>query len=311
MTENISPKLNSIRNSLNAYTGMDFHNRISTVMSYAYRYLGKKYIKTKQQGGDGGADGVVPQDNLYFAFTADTLSTFANVMAKLEGDLTKLITKVVFESKYTGKVDEFIFVYNTHNNEKHNDMDNRIPHLFDENFCKYKVSFKYQIWNVEDVVMFIRHNIDLNTIQLIIENLNLEDDTRRPEFMSEVRELLNKLIDYKCPIEKTIFRRISTTEKIDKVDLSDIREEIETSLKNPSYFNQLEELITDEHYNRKFMLMKDKIISIYRSCNDLNGVEKFEYLVSATAENLLWPRSITRAMVIYVFDKCDIFSEEQ
>ena len=186
---------------------MDFHNRISTVMSYAYRYLGKKYIKTKQQGGDGGADGVVPQDNLYFAFTADTLSTFANVMAKLEGDLTKLITKVVFESKYTGKVDEFIFVYNTHNNEKHNDMDNRIPHLFDENFCKYKVSFKYQIWNVEDVVMFIRHNIDLNTIQLIIENLNLEDDTRRPEFMSEVRELLNKLIDYKCPIEKTIDRK--------------------------------------------------------------------------------------------------------
>lgn len=300
-----SSMYNGIEHALNGSVAMDFHKRIALCNRYLYRGLGLDYKQTKQLGGDGGADFIVPSQNLYFAFTSETVTSLKSLLNKINHDITRLTSIVIDGEKYTKKIDRFIFIYNTHTNEKQNDQNNEIPKIFNAIFTKY-YKFEYEIWNVEDYIDFLRENANEDIIRLICDEMNFFDYVKSSTALEDVRFLLNKIEDTETTEQSYI--RKSTDAKINDSNLKEVHDDIVSILTTSDFYPRLQKVIIDESYNAKFMAARKKIIDLYNHYYTVyKGYELFSKVINSFKEQMFCSYQTSKLLTIYIFDNCDIF----
>ena len=296
--------LRNIKNCLGNATGLNFHTKITSCLKLYCRYNNIEHTATKQMGGDGGVDFLIPDSNTYFAISGYTDTSLDNTLKKINQDLSRITKCVIKDKEYTTQINNFIFIYNTFGDEKANDRNHKIEDLFKNYFRKF-YKFRYVIWNVEDFVFELEKKCTDDILEKINEELNLLDLDNSPLIIEEIREVLNKVED--VPFVKQNYERKSTKQKIDENNLHIIKQQINDLLTNV-WYAKLEEVIQENEYYKKFSNFKEAVVELYDlGKSKYKGVQLFENIISEVSKRFNCSNSTSKLLVTYLFDRCDIF----
>lgn len=301
---NMRTLLRNIKNCIGNSTALNFHIKVTTCLKLYCRHRDIDFKCTKQMGGDGGVDFLIENSNTYFAISGSVAPSLTSILSKLEHDLSRMKECVLEHKEYTGKIDEFIFIFNTFNDEKPNDREKKIDELFNK-YSDEDHKFKYKIWNVDDFVFELEKRCDDKLLKIISEELNIFDIVNSPLIIDQIRDVLNKVED--SPITTQNFNRKSTKEKINNNNLEIMSYEINNSLTD-IWYSKLEDVIQEPEYNKKFLSFKDAVVEFYNSQkSSYNGSELFEIIISNISRRYNCSNNVSKLLAIYLFDRCDIF----
>ncbi|WP_411354289.1 hypothetical protein [Thomasclavelia ramosa] len=283
---------------------MAFHRNVAACLKVFCRHNSMSFNATKQQGGDKGVDFYIKDNDTYFAFSGSTNTSLDNTIKKIEHDLKRMTECVIDKGYYTGKISKFIFIYNTFGDEKANDPESRIDNLFGKYFDKY-YKFDFAIWNVEDLRVELDNCCSDELLIAIMEEIDLISSNNSPFIMDEIRDVLNKIEDTEKSEQD--FVRKSTSKKIEDNNLTVIKMDIEDFLTD-EWYSRFETVISEPDYNEKFMLFKNAIVNIYNSNKkNFSGLELFDAIIDTVKERYSCSKKASKYLVVYIFDKCDIF----
>lgn len=305
-------------------TGINFQLKVKEVLAVYYRKNGKTYEMPDYYGGDQKNDGWVVEDALFYQIFAptrlkDTLKK--EIQDKFKEDLTKLLQLVLTENKWNGKINEFVFIVNT--------FDNNLPHdssrFFDKEVAKlqkeYNCKFKFKVSN-QDYVKDLLYSVDDEDILKEIASRLRILNTIHPQAVTETTivdlimhissQSTQKNINSKT---NTYYNRISTIKKIEINDLLEIKDEIEGIMSNLDVVEKAVVLINQDILDEeRFERVKSYIIELYDELHKkLHGVELYNEIVTRCmpCNTRGWNfEAPTKFLIIYIFDKCDIFEKE-
>lgn len=305
-------------------TGVNYQLQIKEILRAYYKYIGKTFEMPDYYGGDQKNDGWVVEDAIFYQVFAPTRlkdSLKKEIQDKFKSDLEGLLNIVYNEGKWKGKLKKFIFIVNTFDGNLPHDSESFFDSIVRELKGKYEVEFEYSLVNsdyirdllsdINDIevlkrissTLHIKHLIDFNAItETIIINL-----------IEEISGNLNIKLMGGAGFET--YERISSLNKISINNLEDKREEIENII---SKLDVVEKAVNDINQDilceNKFERVKNFVIDKYSELSDeYEGVKLYNLLVE---ETLTYTNSKSlvqipmKFLIIYIFDKCDIFKKE-
>lgn len=305
-------------------TGINFQIKLKEVFRIYYRHNGKTFEMPDYYGGDQKNDGWVVEDARFYQIFAPTRlkdSLKKEIEDKFKEDLTGLLNLIFNENKWNGRINEFIFIVNT--------FDNNLPHdsqrYFDTEVTalknKYSCDFQFTLTN-QDYVKDILYSIDSEDILKeissrlhILNTVNYKGVTE-----STIVDLIidisnNSALKMMGIRPDSSYKRVSTVKKIEINDLSVYKEEIEGIMSNLDVVEKavstINQSIVDEE---KFERVKSYIITVYDElCATFHGIELYNEMVNKclSCANGPWDfEAPMKFLIIYIFDKCDIFEKE-
>ncbi len=310
---------------LKGVTGINYQLQIKEVLSTYYRYIGKSYEMPDYYGGDQKNDGCVIEDGIFYQIYAPTRlkdSLKKEMQDKFTADLSGLLKIIYVEKKWAGKLNDFIFIVNTFDNNLPHDSERFFETKVKEFKDKYSIDFDFKVVNtdyIRDILTDIQNIEVLKQISATLRIKSMIDyNAITEQIITELiigisGNLNNKLMNDKA--DKS-YNRISSIEKIDINDLSEKKDEIENIISKLDVVeNAVNTINQDILCENKFERVKKFIIEKYVELSDtLHGVELYEALINDVLSyshdkwNLEMPM---RFLVVYVFDKCDIFEKSR
>lgn len=311
----------SIVDVIRGQTGNNFQDSIYIVLKNYYSFLDKTFEMPGAMCGDGKNDGWVKEDSKYYMLHAPIIfkeSFYKSIQSKFRTDLNGL-AKNVYQKKYwSGIINEVIFIVNT--------RDNRLPANVDDAYRKivlecqnlYGVDFKHKVTNLE-YIQDILEELNISTLEAIKFRLNIarETDLNIPnasEIFETIELISNEAMSHHLNDLSTDYIRISTNNKIKLNNLTEVAKEINSIIEKLGIVdNVVNEL--SQHISKydQFNNTKNFIIKIYNENKDkFNGAELYYFMVEHTCDMLgktLNSYSV-RYLIVYIFDKCDIFEKE-
>jgi hypothetical protein len=241
---------------------------------------------------------------------------------KFTADLSGLLKIIYVEKKWAGKLNDFIFIVNTFDNNLPHDSERFFETKVKEFKDKYSIDFDFKVVNtdyIRDILTGIQNIEVLKQISATLRIKSMIDyNAITEQIITELiigisGNLNNKLMNDKA--DKS-YNRISSIEKIDINDLSEKKDEIENIISKLDVVeNAVNTINQDILCENKFERVKKFIIEKYIELSDsLHGVELYEALINDVLSyshdkwNLEMPM---RFLVVYVFDKCDIFEKSR
>jgi len=310
---------------LKGITGINYQLQIKEVLFAYYKYIGKLYEMPDFYGGDQKNDGCVIKDGIFYQIYAPTRlkdSLKKEIQDKFTADLNGLLKIIYEEKKWAGKLNEFIFIVNT--------FDNNLPHdserYFETKVMEFKdiysIDFNFKIVNtdyIRDILILIQ---DIEVLKQISATLHIKSmidfNAITEQIITELiigisGNLNNKLMNN---LTEKSYNRISSIKKIDINDLSEKKEEIENIISKLDVVEIAVNTINqDVLCENKFERVKEFIIEKYVELSaKLHGVNLYESLINDVLSyshdkwNLEMP---IRFLVVYIFDKCDIFEKSR
>ena len=305
-------------------TGINFQLKLKEIFKIYYRNNGKTFEMPDYYGGDQKNDGWVVEDARFYQIFAPTRlknSLKKEIEDKFKDDLTGLLNLIFAENKWNGKINEFVFIINT--------FDNNLPHDSQRFFeievaklkKKYNCDFNFTVSNqdyIKDILYTIDSEESLKEISSRLHILNIVNYTGVTEsvIVDLIIDISNKsALKMMGGKTNTSYNRISTVKKIEINDLLGIKEEIESIMSNLDVVEKavhtINQSILDEE---KFERVKSYIIDLYDElCNDFYGIELYNEIVkrslSCTRDRWDFDAPI-KFLIVYIFDKCDIFEKE-
>lgn len=317
--------IENIVSFLKGITGINYQLQLGEILKIYYEYLGKKYEIPDFYGGDQKNDGYVLEDGLFYQIFAPTRlkkSLKKEIQKKFTEDLSNLLKIIYEEKKWNENLNEFIFIVNTFDNNLPHDSENFFKNKVNMFQEKYSVTFEYKITNtdyirdilteVNDIevlkrisaILRIRNIMDYNAVneQIIMDLIIGIAGNLSSQFMNE--ELVKS------------YQRISSVEKISINSLDEKRDEIERIISKLDVVeNAINTINQDILYENKFERVKKQVINKYIELSaQINGIELYDKLVN---EMLLYSQNKwnfdvpMKFLIIYIFDKCDIFEKER
>jgi hypothetical protein len=310
---------------LKGVTGINYQLQIKEVLSTYYKYIGKSYEMPDYYGGDQKNDGCVIEDGIFYQIYAPTRlkdSLKKEMQDKFTADLSGLLKIIYVEKKWAGKLNDFIFIVNTFDNNLPHDSERFFETKVKEFKDKYSIDFDFKVVNtdyIRDILTGIQNIEVLKQISATLRIKSMIDyNAITEQIITELiigisGNLNNKLMNDKA--DKS-YNRISSIEKIDINDLSEKKDEIENIISKLDVVeNAVNTINQDILCENKFERVKKFIIEKYIELSDsLHGVELYEALINDVLSyshdkwNLEMPM---RFLVVYVFDKCDIFEKSR
>jgi len=310
---------------LKGITGINYQLQIKEVLSAYYKYIGKLYEMPDFYGGDQKNDGCVIKDGIFYQIYAPTRlkdSLKKEIQDKFTADLNGLLKIIYEEKKWAGKLNEFIFIVNT--------FDNNLPHdserYFETKVMEFKdiysIDFNFKIVNtdyIRDILILIQ---DIEVLKQISATLHIKSmidfNAITEQIITELiigisGNLNNKLMNN---LTEKSYNRISSIKKIDINDLSEKKEEIENIISKLDVVEIAVNTINqDVLCENKFERVKEFIIEKYVELSaKLHGVNLYESLINdvLSYSHDKWNLEIPiRFLVVYIFDKCDIFEKSR
>ena len=221
---------------LKGITGINYQLQIKEVLSAYYKYIGKLYEMPDFYGGDQKNDGCVIKDGIFYQIYAPTRlkdSLKKEIQDKFTADLNGLLKIIYEEKKWAGKLNEFIFIVNTFDNNLPHDSERYFETKVKEFKDIYSIDFNFKIVNtdyIRDILILIQ---DIEVLKQISATLHIKSmidfNAITEQIITELiigisGNLNNKLMNN---LTEKSYNRISSIKKIDINDLSEKKEEIE------------------------------------------------------------------------------------
>lgn len=320
--------INSITEYLRGRTGMNFQRLVREVFREYNAYIGKTYEMPDAYGGDKKNDGWVVEDALFYHIYAPARNNDSlkkNMQKKFSEDLDGLLDKVYNQKLWNGKVKEFVFLVNTFDNDLPEDSERYYEKEVKRLQTKYNITFKHSVVNLSyifDVLCEIQDINNLEKISSIMRIRGMADyNAVSEEIMTELilkisdnmnKKFMNSLLNKE---NSNSYNRISTTKKITINDLEDKREEIETIISNLDVVESaVKNINQDILFEDKFERVKNFIVSRYEELtNAYHGIKLYEKLIEDVSSYAGY-EDISEIgvefLIVYIFDKCDIFEKE-
>lgn len=320
--------INSITEYLRGRTGMNFQRLVREVFREYNAYIGKTYEMPDAYGGDKKNDGWVVEDALFYQIYAPARNNDSlkkNMQKKFSEDLDGLLDKVYNQKLWNGKVKEFVFLVNTFDNDLPEDSERYYEKEVKRLQTKYNITFKHSVVNLSyifDVLCEIQDINNLEKISSIMRIRGMADyNAVSEEIMTELilkisdnmnKKFMNSLLNKE---NSNSYNRISTTKKITINDLEDKREEIETIISNLDVVESaVKNINQDILFEDKFERVKNFIVSRYEELtNAYHGIKLYEKLIEDVSSYAGY-EDISEIgvefLIVYIFDKCDIFEKE-
>lgn len=319
--------IEAITLELKGSTDYNFQYKIGEIFKVYSKYKNLTYEMPNTSGGDDKNDGWLVEEKKFFQIYSpqqlrDSLKK--DIQSKFSEDLSKLLKLIYVDGKWGGEMREFIFIVNT--------FDRNLPHdsirYFESQKAdleqEYDIKFEVDVVNVDYIKDLLEEELDLKSLKSISSRLKIASiidyNALSAKLFYELIDILSEgiLRNYRGRLDTsgTDYERISSPLKISLNRLDEIGEHIESIILE---LNVLEALINsiyqDIDYVEKFERIIAYIIDLYEELSkEFNGVE----LYNKIKENLIgfseFNRSFeypTELLMVYIFDKCEIFEKEE
>lgn len=310
---------------LRGVTGINYQLQLKGVLDAYYKYLGKTYEMPDFYGGDQKNDGCVLEDGLFYQIFAPTRlkeSLKKEMQEKFSQDLEGLL-KVIYEGgKWGGSLKEFIFIVNTFDNNLPHDSEGFFEQKVREYEDQYAITFKYKVTNTDYIRDILMEIDDIEVLKKISAALRIrgmmDHNAVTEQIIIDLIIAISGNLNWEHLNGKAVqsYERISSVKKISINSLDDKRERIEGVIaKLDVVENAANSINQDILYEDKFERVRDLIICKYdKLSEDYQGVDLYNRLVDEllSYSNNLWHLEVAvEYLVVYVFDKCDIFEKEE
>lgn len=307
---------------LNGTSGINYQTLVGKILSTYYQYKGKKYEMYSSLGGDDKNDGWVKEDALFYQIYSpyNFSSSFVNdVKEKFKTDLTKLFELVYKQNKWNGNISTFIYIINTKDNNLPLDSDDYYLNVVNILNNKYNTKVSFKVVNSEYFYKLL-YELDEYTLGLICSKLEISglvslDLTTAKDVSDFIKIIFNHAQEDYVTNNSRNYTRISSDKKIIINDLENKRSRINSIITKCFIVDQV---INDYQNNlrdiERFNNVKNLYIEQYNSLsNTYSGEELYDKLLitmlSFTPDLEMYelPAEI---LMVYIFDKCDIFKKE-
>ena len=307
---------------LNGTSGINYQTLVGKILSTYYQYKGKKYEMYSSLGGDDKNDGWVKEDALFYQIYSpfNFGNSFTNdVKIKFKEDLTKLFDLVYNQKKWNGKISTFIYIINTKDTNLPLDSDDYYSTEVKSLNDSYNTNITCEIVN-SDYFYNLLYELDEYTLGLICTKLEISGlvslDLTTAKDISDFIKIINKYSqeDYINNNSKD-YARVSTDKKIVINKLENKRNRINLLITKCSI---VEQVMNDYKGNivdiLKFENVKNLYLEQYNSLSNIySGEELYEKLLTAILSftpDLEMYKLPAEIIIVYIFDKCDIFKKE-
>lgn len=317
--------IESIVSFLKGVTGINYQLQLKEILAVYYKYMGKVYEMPDFYGGDQKNDGCVLNDGLFYQVFAPTRlkdSLKKEIQVKFTEDLSGLLKIIYEEKKWNGNLNNFIFIVNTFDNNLPHDSEGFFENKVSEYKDKYSINFEYKVTNtdyIRDILVEIDDIEVLKRISATLRVRNMMDYNAVNEqiimdlIIGISANLSNQSIDGESAKS---YQRISTVEKISINSLDEKKDELESIISKLDVVeNAINTINQDILYENKFERVKEQVINKYVELSlHVSGIELYDMLVSEmlTYSQNKWNLDVPmKFLIIYIFDKCDIFEKER
>lgn len=310
---------------LKGRTGNNFQNDMNIVLKKYYDQKNKTFEMPQAMRGDYKNDGWVVEDNVYYMMyspiiTKASYSFYNDIQKKFNSDLKGLLENI-YEKKMWGKeVEKAILLVNSKDNRLPPDNNRSYDKIAKKYKEKYNIDFESKVVNldyIEDLLEEIKSNI-LDDIMFRL-NMARDVDYNEPnatDIISTIGVISKNVIKNYTKNLSSDYQRISTPKKIRINNLDDIKEDIEQIISKLGVVdNAVEEMSQDITHLEQFNCTKNYIINKYlENADKYKGVELFNFIIEEIS--MLFPNEDNRIneiqyLLVYIFDKCDIFEKEE
>ncbi|HBM4237597.1 TPA: hypothetical protein LWK85_002887, partial [Listeria innocua] len=317
--------IESVVSFLKGVTGINYQLQLKEILAVYYKYLGKVYEMPDFYGGDQKNDGCVLKDGLFYQVFAPTRlkdSLKKEIQDKFVEDLSGLLNIIYEEKKWNGRLNNFIFIVNTFDNNLPHDSEGFFEKKVNEFKEKYAITFQYRVTNTDYVRDILTEINDIEVLKRISATLrvrNMMDYNAINEqiIMDLIIGISGNLSCQSINGESTqSYQRISSVEKISINSLDGKRDEIESIISKLDVVeNAVNTINQDILYEDKFERVKEQVISKYVELSaQVRGVELYNTLVNEmlSYSQDKWNLDVPmKFLIVYIFDKCDIFEKER
>mgnify|MGYP000882031419 FL=1 len=297
---------------LKGVTGINYQLKIKEILSIYYKYRGKSYEMPDFYGGDQKNDGWVIEDGIFYQIYAPTRlkdSLKKEIQEKFIDDLRGLLEIIYEEKKWAGKLNEFIFIVNTFDNNLPHDSERFFETKVKEFEDKYSVDFDFRVVNTDYIRDILTEIQDIEVLKQISAALHIKSMIDNNGITEQI--ITDLIIGIAGNLSSIVingatnksYNRISSIEKIDINDLSDVVENAVNSI------NQ--DILCENKFERVKQFIIEKYIELSTT---LHGVELYESLVNdiLSYSNEQWNlETPMKFLIVYIFDKCDIFEKSR
>lgn len=317
--------IESVVSFLKGVTGINYQLQLKEILAVYYKYLGKVYEMPDFYGGDQKNDGCVLKDGLFYQVFAPTRlkdSLKKEIQDKFVEDLSGLLNIIYEEKKWNGRLNNFIFIVNTFDNNLPHDSEGFFEKKVNEFKEKYAITFQFRVTNTDYVRDILTEINDIEVLKRISATLrvrNMMDYNAINEqiIMDLIIGISGNLSCQSINGESTqSYQRISSVEKISINSLDGKRDEIESIISKLDVVeNAVNTINQDILYEDKFERVKEQVISKYVELSaQVRGVELYNTLVNEmlSYSQDKWNLDVPmKFLIVYIFDKCDIFEKER
>lgn len=308
---------------LNGCTGEEYQRKLYHILKPYYKSLGKIFEMPDSAGGDFKNDGWVKTDKIFYQIYApyQNKSIRQNILNKFKGDLTGLIENIYNKKMWGGELKFFYFLVNTAKNQLPAYPNNEIEEIIKEIKEKYRIELIATIENNEYIEnLLYEEHIDIELLKKILFNLRgstniYNDGIKETEVRSIIGKIANNIAgNYTIKNINTDYSRISTDQKIYINDLLSKKNDIENIIDKLDLVDTIvSDMNKDIIASHKFELVRDFVVSTYEElANEFHGVELYEKIIEKVSykANVSEITPIVEYLIVYIFDKCDIFEKE-
>lgn len=318
-----------ILNELRSRTGINFQSAVSAVLKAYYYSHNLTYEVPSPYGGDDKNDGWVKEHKLFYQIYSPPLGSVSqsfnkSIRNKFSTDLEGLLNKIK-DGMWGGEIEHFVFIVNTHDDELPKDPENFYQNKVDSLIREYKFNFDYKLTNtsyIQDLLMKMDQTYVLASMLSNLEISNIPPQSSVNDLA--MGKFLKKLVQNLARdslIQKdlgTDYKRISSPRKIAINDLTPLSEEIKRYLGSPyiSVQKSFKNIESNPSNSDQITILKNYVIEEYQNvCKETDiraGVSLFKELCSrvATKSGDCTQVISAEALVVFIFDACDIFIKE-
>lgn len=313
-----------IMEKLRGLSGMNFQTALGEIFKVYYREYGKTYEMPSHYGGDSKNDGWVVEDALFYQIYAPRdmkNSLKSDIQNKFSSDLQGLVEFVFDQKKWNGKINQFVFIVNTRDDNLPADPKRFFEEKTTQINDKYSANIKTSVVNLD----YIRDLLEetnfgehifikiVSRLNILCENIN---EITEGEMARLIEKIAAKAIENSLnPTYSNSYKRISTPKKIVINDLGDLKEEIELFMNNINTVDSCLAIINQDIHNsiaidkvvKHIILLYQEFSKKYNGTVLLNNIFEEIYCLCGDKELNIQP---IKLLIIYIFDKCDIFEKE-
>lgn len=317
--------INIIIQYLKGLSGTNYQLAVGVILRDYYKAIGKTYEMPSSFGGDDKNDGWVIEDALFYQIYSPIhfSSSFAlDIKQKYETDLDGLLDIVYNSRKWNGFVNRFVFLVNTRDTNLPKDPDRFYDNTLQKLVSRYSVgnTITYEICD-NDYLFDKLFSLEPIKVEQIATKLNLQglvnyNKTSSSDVIEFIDLVSNSLGESGLCGLGTDYTRVSSDYKIEINGLGDKKDRILNIIPKLSIVDDaISHFAQTIEKSQIFETVKNRYILLYDElAKEYTGTELYEKMLSSILDfaPTLLAYSIPAEMVlVYIFDRCDIFVKEK